>query len=1772
MYQDFSYSAVGKPVEEIFAGSGTKGDYAWTALNLVPGGGAAAKTGVQAAAKAPSLASGAEKAAATTPSILAAAGRAMKLVPSGVSELFRNGLWNMLGNIRSVRPMLSKVIGMRPFRDPMRDFKSAYNYVKLTKRTFFDGVVNKPKGPPPPRPGAPGGPPLPPGAPKLSESSSRFDDEWWENYVPRLTPFEALGDLSALLHNKFIMPITPPIKSGVSAIKSTFSKDNISSQMLKISPRSISDFLYRYTPVGSIQALRLAKQKGMKDTIADIGPGLDLPLPEFLQQAMYHGGALPEQLANRLTPFSDKVINGNIMNFDLFTTVEKLMAREYAIGKNAESGGSIWKMLLDAPKSMSKIWDMRGGSSSLWSQNKSGYAALEKYFIDVLKVPVQEARAMLAGERVPGVAKLSQALEDRMHLFHGEKLNEAFSSAKNGGEWIIDSVVHTGGKLTNSDILHGVFASLDPEKYVSSFSNILPKSELVKTFQTFDDFLPSQIERFIEQYKQYGRTFDTLLQGTWPVKHKIGKGATSAATGGYLNNGKIELPKFKNGGKVLGRGTATSDSIPAYLSNGEYVVKADSVKKYGVGTLNAINAGKFAEGGPVTPGSSQQLKFFPWSPDLPNYLNGKPTGDPRTGRWGELRYNPSNGKDIWGGTENPGLNFSGKIKDISDYWHQMQEQPNKLFGSGMGIDKDPMRYAGSGASMGGMGMGAYGLGPLMLAGGGLVGNILGGIGKLISKLFVGKQAGKAIKPNQVEKFLSDTLGDVPLPKIKKEELPAGVGGQYIPRFSDKSSNYENLLPHILFNSKYKVQGNTAIHETMHHFDMDVLHDSFRKTIAKLRKDGKKDLADEYESLFVTAENKQKGMGLATWEDRAITLEDYDSLTYFGGTAEAFADESTFKAYTKFMSSKKIKDKKLALKIGNPYGPGYGDLRGYFSSYAQFENNALNMPMRLNPSFLRGLVENSPNMPQATKDVYLGWAEGLQRFKPPARTNPDEIRNSLQWQNFKKYITDNGLDKAKGFHDGGPVGHKHPSTSYSPAPMSDAAKQAMLLRTKLIRSGAMSNSLPKIPYHEQFDPLTGKAFRFPTDDEYIFDSDQLIPPSMRSKKPWYEPFKRMANPAAWGIGTDLRGKEVTGGVVDLPYNVGKFAYDNLIFPTALWADRMTGLAPTFNDSESGLFNSSGYFASTNRNQEAEWMKKAKEEGLGSVLPAMAGQTALDFAAILPWNRIGGAVGNIGLSKATIAQIASKKAADKAAKKLALEQAGIGFRGTLNRLADNAFLSKTLPKVSSFAPRKKIIKQKVKSGEELTDEEQRLFDAIKQSKAGGFTPIESLSSASHATLLKELEALTPETGFTPDGQFIFKFTPARAADFPNPEDLAAGIKAMKDDPLSWSVSEFPGPPHRLEFFWPGRELTDAPIAKLQWNSVTGSIGGMNVYKPGLKGRGIAKFANAYAASKTRLQHSRNRTDEGIAYSKRVTGLMPGFNIADEIPLIRAFANRLGIKPIEPYIPPAPPVPKSTYEEVFDQQRGFTPDATGLLPSGLRMEPNPESFMNNSAEANARRAALEAGTRARMIDNMSTEELDAARKLWRANPNRTHDTYPWVNGTIYDYADEYDLTALMKLGVSKPAGVPWRSNDARPRTPSFEGMTSDEYDGIRGATGGLLDKGKLRIPKFANGGLIKGPGTGISDSIQAGFGYAGGGSIRVSNGEYVVKASSVRDYGVKTMDAINNGTATVSANSGGTVYNINMPVTSNNANPEIVANEVMRKLKLEVSKNNKTNKVNL
>ena len=77
------------------------------------------------------------------------------------------------------------------------------------------------------------------------------------------------------------------------------------------------------------------------------------------------------------------------------------------------------------------------------------------------------------------------------------------------------------------------------------------------------------------------------------------------------NPGKGLLPTFQaypvskaDGGHITGPGSSTSDSIPAMLSNGEYVINAGAVSHYGKGTFDALNARHLAKGGVARTNSS----------------------------------------------------------------------------------------------------------------------------------------------------------------------------------------------------------------------------------------------------------------------------------------------------------------------------------------------------------------------------------------------------------------------------------------------------------------------------------------------------------------------------------------------------------------------------------------------------------------------------------------------------------------------------------------------------------------------------------------------------------------------------------------------------------------------------------------------------------------------------------------------------------------------------------------------------------------------------------------------------------------------------------------------------------------------------------------------------------------------------------------------------------------------------------------------------------------
>lgn len=113
--------------------------------------------------------------------------------------------------------------------------------------------------------------------------------------------------------------------------------------------------------------------------------------------------------------------------------------------------------------------------------------------------------------------------------------------------------------------------------------------------QSFGDAMKNILKQLISQLIQ-AAIYATIVA------------ACTGGGGGFAARWSKAFGKgLATGGSVTGPGTGTSDSIPAMLSNGEYVLNAQAVDRLGVPFLNGLNTGRlrgFASGGLVGSGGA----------------------------------------------------------------------------------------------------------------------------------------------------------------------------------------------------------------------------------------------------------------------------------------------------------------------------------------------------------------------------------------------------------------------------------------------------------------------------------------------------------------------------------------------------------------------------------------------------------------------------------------------------------------------------------------------------------------------------------------------------------------------------------------------------------------------------------------------------------------------------------------------------------------------------------------------------------------------------------------------------------------------------------------------------------------------------------------------------------------------------------------------------------------------------------------------------------------
>ena len=148
----------------------------------------------------------------------------------------------------------------------------------------------------------------------------------------------------------------------------------------------------------------------------------------------------------------------------------------------------------------------------------------------------------------------------------------------------------SAGKRLGSAIVKGIKESLSSAKYISSVTSSLTSEDSLATAQSAGATVGSSIMSGITSNLK-----NVTISKTTTKKNKNGKSSSSTETTTVktaVNNADGGLIYRENGGKVgnvafLRQGT---DTVPAMLTPGEFVIKRSAVQKYGVNFFDRLNS------------------------------------------------------------------------------------------------------------------------------------------------------------------------------------------------------------------------------------------------------------------------------------------------------------------------------------------------------------------------------------------------------------------------------------------------------------------------------------------------------------------------------------------------------------------------------------------------------------------------------------------------------------------------------------------------------------------------------------------------------------------------------------------------------------------------------------------------------------------------------------------------------------------------------------------------------------------------------------------------------------------------------------------------------------------------------------------------------------------------------------------------------------------------------------------------------------------------------
>lgn len=243
--------------------------------------------------------------------------------------------------------------------------------------------------------------------------------------------------------------------------------------------------------------------------------------------------------------------------------------------------------------------------------------------------------------RRPAARRQSLILEDNLVTFLTDGINEAENLAdalRNLVTGVLKDLQRYFAENITRNLMDSWFPAMDNMQGMQGDAMEAQvagaEAQLQGLLGTNQEFVTG----FSAQMQELSMNLDMIFQEIVTAARNASMAVASMA--GSIGSGGGSTEGYADGGYITGPGTGTSDSIHAMLSNGEFVVKAEAVKRYGLAVLERINNGtwgnmivsvpKFAGGGLVGDAGAAIAEKFIVGASAPsvttqvnNYVDGR---------------------------------------------------------------------------------------------------------------------------------------------------------------------------------------------------------------------------------------------------------------------------------------------------------------------------------------------------------------------------------------------------------------------------------------------------------------------------------------------------------------------------------------------------------------------------------------------------------------------------------------------------------------------------------------------------------------------------------------------------------------------------------------------------------------------------------------------------------------------------------------------------------------------------------------------------------------------------------------------------------------------------------------------------------------------------------------------------------------------------------------------------------------------------------------------